>query len=53
MVGSSLLKAFEVSLVAWTPDNKRGQRRMLAQLMLEGADYSPERLMPTGEIAGQ
>jgi len=56
MVGSSLLKAFEVSLVAWTPDVQQAWTEayeVVAQLMLEGADYSPERLMPTVEIAGQ
>jgi len=51
MVGSSLLKAFEVSLgTAWTPDVQQAWTEayeVVAQLMLEGADYSPERLMPT------
>jgi len=51
MVGSSLLKAFEVSLgTAWTPDVQQAwieAYEVMAQLMLEGADYSPERLMPT------
>jgi len=50
MVGSSLLKAFEVSLgTAWTPDVQRAWTEayeVVTQLMLEGADYSPERLMP-------
>jgi hemoglobin-like flavoprotein len=49
MVGSSLLKAFEVSLgTAWTPDVQQAwieAYEVVAQLMLEGADYSPERLM--------
>jgi len=48
MVG--LLKAFEVSLgTAWTPDVQQAWTEayeVVAQLMLEGADYSPERLMP-------
>jgi hemoglobin-like flavoprotein len=51
MVGSSLLKAFEVSLgTAWTPDMQQAWAEayeVVAQLMLEGADYSPEHLMPT------
>lgn len=50
MVGSSLLKAFEVSLgTAWTPDVQQAWTeayKVVAQLMLEGTDYSPERLMP-------
>ncbi|MDV2997509.1 MAG: Bacterial hemoglobin [Chroococcidiopsis sp. SAG 2025] len=49
MVGSSLLKAFELSLgSAWTPDVQQAwieAYEVVAQLMLEGADYSPERLM--------
>jgi len=49
MVGSSLLKAFEVSLgTAWTLTQQAWTEAYeVAQLMLEGADYSPERLMPT------
>ncbi|NJL41277.1 MAG: flavohemoprotein [Leptolyngbyaceae cyanobacterium SM1_4_3] len=49
MVGSSLLKAFEASLgSAWTPDVQQAwieAYEVVAQLMLEGADYSPERLV--------
>lgn len=48
MVGSSLLKAFELSLgTSWTPDVKQAWTDaygVVAQLMLEGADYSPEQL---------
>lgn len=48
MVGSSLLKAFEVSLgSAWTPDVQQAwieAYEVVTQLMLEGTDYSPERL---------
>ncbi len=44
MVGSTLLKAFEVSLgTAWTPDVQQAwieAYEVVAQLMLEGADYS-------------
>lgn len=51
MVGSSLLKAFEVSLgTAWTPDVQQAWTEayeVVTQLMLEGADYSLEHLMPT------
>ena len=51
MVGSSLLKAFELSLgTAWTPDVQQAWTEayeVVDQLMLEGADYSPEHLMPT------
>jgi hemoglobin-like flavoprotein len=50
MVGSSLLKAFEVSLgTAWTLDVQQAwieAYEVVTQLMLEGADYSPERLVP-------
>jgi hemoglobin-like flavoprotein len=50
MVGSSLLKAFEVSLgAAWTPDVQQAWTEayeVVAQLMLEGTDYLPESLMP-------
>lgn len=50
MVGSSLLKAFEVSLgTAWTPDVQQAWTeayKVVAHLMLEGGDYSPECLMP-------
>jgi len=53
MVGSSLLKAFEVSLgTAWTPDMQQAwieAYEVVTQLMLEGADYSPESLILTGE----
>jgi hemoglobin-like flavoprotein len=48
MVGSSLLKAFEATLgAAWTPDVHQAWTEaygVVAQLMLEGADYSPEQL---------
>lgn len=48
MVGSSLLKAFGATLVpAWTPDVQQAWTEAygaVAQLMLEGADYSPEQL---------
>jgi hemoglobin-like flavoprotein len=48
MVGSSLLKAFEATLgTAWTLDVQKAWTDaygVVAQLMLEGADYSPEAL---------
>jgi hemoglobin-like flavoprotein len=48
MVGSSLLKAFALSLgTAWTDDIQKAWMEaygVVAQLMLEGADYSPEQL---------
>jgi hemoglobin-like flavoprotein len=48
MVGSSLLKAFEATLgTAWTPDVHQAWAEaygVVAQVMLEGADYSPEQL---------
>ena len=51
MVGSSLLKAFEVSLgTGWTPDVQQAWTEayeVVVQLMLEGADYLPECLMLT------
>jgi hemoglobin-like flavoprotein len=51
MVGSSLLKTFEVVLVAdWTADVKQAWADAygaVTQLMLEGADYPPEVLRLT------
>lgn len=48
MVGSSLLKAFEATLgTAWTPDVHQAWTEaygVVSQLMLEGAEYSPEQL---------
>ena len=48
MVGSSLLKAFEVTLdTAWTPIVQQAWTEaygVVIQLMLEGTDYSPEQL---------
>jgi hemoglobin-like flavoprotein len=49
MVGSSLLKTFEASLgTDWTPQVQQAWTDaygVVAQIMLEGADYSPEQLM--------
>ena len=49
MVGSSLLKTFAASLVTdWTPEMQQAWTDaygVVAQIMLEGADYSPEQLM--------
>jgi hemoglobin-like flavoprotein len=49
MVGSSLLKTFESSLgTAWTPEIQQAWTEAygaVAQIMLEGADYSPEQLI--------
>ncbi len=48
IVGNSLLKAFEATLgTAWTPDVQQAWIEAygtVAQLMLEGASYSPEQL---------
>jgi len=48
MVGNSLLKAFKLTLdAAWTADVQQAWTDaygVVAQLMLEGADYSPEQL---------
>jgi len=48
MVGNSLLKAFEARLgTAWTPNVQQAwidAYEVVAQLMLDGADYSPEQL---------
>ncbi|KAM3099695.1 globin family protein [Phormidesmis sp. 146-12] len=48
MVGSSLLKAFEISLgTAWTSDVQQAWIEaygVVAQLMLEGTGYPPEQL---------
>jgi hemoglobin-like flavoprotein len=48
MVGNSLLKAFEASLgTAWTANVQQAwidAYEVVAQLMLDGADYSPEQL---------
>lgn len=48
MVGNSLLKAFEVTLgTAWTPNVQQAWTEAygaVTQLMLEGANYSPEQL---------
>ncbi|MBW4581962.1 MAG: flavohemoprotein [Tildeniella nuda ZEHNDER 1965/U140] len=49
MVGSSLLKAFEATLgTAWTPDVQQAWTEAygaVAQLMLDGANYSPEQVI--------
>ena len=55
MVGSSLLKMFEVSLGEnWTPQVRQAWTDAygaVTQLMLAGADYSPEQLMLKEQVS--